>query len=138
MHGCPITFLFLAVCCSKSIKPTNHFSTLFINNLCKIEYIVLHRIFRLHGRPIIFYVITGLFYVIKEAERSKNHPLLFVYYLLCMKWNFVLPWEIVVQPKPDQLDYLLRPCESHMWWTCKINHVGAQHHFLIKLSKLSQ
>ena len=33
--------------CSNSVKPTNHFSTLLLLNLCVIEYLVLLKVFLL-------------------------------------------------------------------------------------------
>ena len=57
--------LSLAVCCSKSIKPTNHFKTLFnIINFCIIEHPVLHKRSCMHGWPISFHSILCFFYLL--------------------------------------------------------------------------
>ena len=88
---------------------------------CTIEYLVLHEMFCMQERPIIFHLIISLFYLLYHNITSWISPkitlVLLFYYLLPVKWNFVLPWEIhwVVQPKPHQPDRLLQPC-SHLYY----------------------
>ena len=113
--------LLCAVLCLSNLQITLAPCLLLIS--CTIEYLVLHEMFCMQERPIIFHLIISLFYLLyhnnyNKLNKSKNHPSTLFYYLLSVKWNFVfIPWEIhwVVQPKPDQPDRLLQPC-SHSYY----------------------
>ena len=64
-------------------------------NFCTVEYLVLHEMF-LHAWAAdyfpphhILFLSAVLYY--NKLYKSKNHPITFIYHLLSVKWNFVLP-----------------------------------------------
>ena len=73
----------------------------------------------MHGLFSILHLIICIFYLLyhnvyNKLNMFKNNPTTFIYLLLFVEWNFILPWEIVVQPKPDQPDLLLRLAVTHV------------------------
>ena len=84
----------LLLCDVKSIKPTNHFSILFIYHLIFAQQYILcciyifvcmdGRLFSTSSYPFSVYCIIYN----KQAKQVQNHSSTFVYFL-SVKWNFV-------------------------------------------------
>ena len=83
-----VAFLSLALCCSKFIKPTNHYHSVYYLILAQYKYtLCCMKYFCMHRRLIIFHLIISLFYLLyhnnyKKLYKSKDHPSTFVYYLV--------------------------------------------------------
>ena len=96
----------------KSTKPKNHTSTLSITYFCTTEYLVRIKINCVRGWLIIFHLLIWLFYLLCCDITSLTGPeiTLALLFITCFLWNGILflPWEIVVWPRPDQLDQFLR------------------------------
>ena len=52
------------MCCSKSIKPTYHFTTFLLLSSFTIDHLVLHKFFCMHGRLIILSLVIYFFYLL--------------------------------------------------------------------------
>ena len=90
-------FLSLPAWCSMSLSNIQITLALcLLLHCCTLEYLMLHEIFCVLGRLIIFHPIISFFYLLYHNVTSWTSskiiifiPGPFVYYLLSLKWNFV-------------------------------------------------
>ena len=85
--------------------------TLFLYN--RISYQL--KINWVHRQQIILFLFICFSIYCSVVYKSKNYISAFLLLSFC-NIRFVLSWEIVVQPQPDQLDCLLWPCLDMNTW----------------------
>ena len=106
----------------KSTKPKNHTSTLSITYFCKTEYLVRIKINCVCGWLIIFHLLILLFYLLYcniTILTSPEITLVFFYYFLCVKWNFVFTLRNSGLAKTGPVP---TPCDICILWKVVIHH----------------